>query len=58
MKQIVKNDSTTLYSAIWMDGPLEYSYYKKNLERMPNKKVGLKYLYNSRNIINEFLNEV
>ncbi|CAB4431919.1 unnamed protein product [Rhizophagus irregularis] len=58
IKQIGKDDSTTLlYSAIWMDGPLDYKYYKEPWERVPNKKVVLKCLYNSQNIINEFLNE-
>ncbi|CAB5376958.1 unnamed protein product [Rhizophagus irregularis] len=49
IKEICKVDSTTIYSAIWMDGPLEYdAYYKKEWKR---------YLYNSQNTINEFLNE-
>jgi hypothetical protein len=57
IKQISKDDSNTLYSAIWTDGPLEYAS-KTEYKRMPNKEVTLKCLYNSRNIINEFLNEV
>uniref|UniRef100_U9SNN2 Protein kinase domain-containing protein n=1 Tax=Rhizophagus irregularis (strain DAOM 181602 / DAOM 197198 / MUCL 43194) TaxID=747089 RepID=U9SNN2_RHIID len=58
IKEICKVDSTTIHSAIWMDGPLEYdAYYKKEWKRVPNKKVDLKYLYNSQNTINEFLNE-
>ncbi|EXX61402.1 Ssk22p [Rhizophagus irregularis DAOM 197198w] len=59
IKQIGKDDSTTLlYSAIWMDGPLKYTYDEKLWKRVPNEKVILKCLYNSQNhIINEFLNE-
>ncbi|EXX65131.1 Ste20p [Rhizophagus irregularis DAOM 197198w] len=58
IKQIGKDDSTTLlYSAIWMDGPLEYIYEEKSWVSVPNKEVVLKCLYNSQDIINEFLNE-
>ncbi|GBB88754.1 hypothetical protein RclHR1_15340002 [Rhizophagus clarus] len=58
IKEISKNDSATLYSAIWLNGPLEYEYEEKEHKRMPDKNVALKYLYNSKNIISEFLNEV
>jgi hypothetical protein len=58
IKEIGRDDSTALYSAIWMDGPLVHSCYEMNLIRVPNKKVALKCLYNSQNITNKFLNEV
>jgi hypothetical protein len=59
IKEIGKDDSTIIYSARWMDGPLNYDDYDGNYEkRMPNKKVSLKYLNNSQNITSEFLNEV
>ena len=55
----IKGDFATVYSAIWTDGPLYYDeYYKEKWKRGPNKKVGLKCLHNSQNIINELLNEV
>uniref|UniRef100_U9TKZ1 Protein kinase domain-containing protein n=1 Tax=Rhizophagus irregularis (strain DAOM 181602 / DAOM 197198 / MUCL 43194) TaxID=747089 RepID=U9TKZ1_RHIID len=56
IKEIVKNDFITFYSAIWEDGPLNYD--NNGYERKRNKKVFLKCLYNSLYIINEFLNEV
>jgi len=45
-------------SAIWEDGPLKYDDRKNGYVREPNRKVALKCLYNSQDIINEFLNEV
>ncbi|CAB5388895.1 unnamed protein product [Rhizophagus irregularis] len=58
IKKIGENDFAMLYSAIWMNGPLEYDKSdKKEWIRMPNKKVALKYLCNSQNINNEFLNK-
>jgi hypothetical protein len=50
--KISKNDSVIIYSAIWINGLLQQK------ERIPNKKVTLKCLYNSQNNISEFLNEV
>ena len=58
IKEIGKDGFATVYSAIWKDGQLDYNYDKKEKERIPNKKVALKCLYNSQNITNEFLNEV
>ena len=54
--EISKGDFATVYSAIWKDGPLHYGYSKYT--RTSNKKVALKCLHNSQNIINEFLSEV
>ncbi|CAB5388891.1 unnamed protein product [Rhizophagus irregularis] len=58
IEKIGKNDFTMLYSTIWMNGPLKYNQGEWN--RMPNKKVTLKYVSNARNniITDEFLNEV
>ncbi|CAB4413169.1 unnamed protein product [Rhizophagus irregularis] len=58
IEKIGKNNFAMLYSTIWMNGPLKYNQGKWN--RMPNKKVTLKYISNARNniITDEFLNEV
>jgi uncharacterized protein (DUF608 family) len=58
IKIIIKDDFTTLYSAIWIDGPLYFGTCNC-IRVMPNKKVVLKCLsYNSQNITDEFLSEV
>ncbi|UZO17145.1 uncharacterized protein OCT59_008506 [Rhizophagus irregularis] len=56
VKEIGKNDHTTIYSAIWKDGPLRFRYgeYKRD----SNKKVTLKCLHNSQNSIESLMNEV
>ena len=57
IKEIGKGGFATVYSAIWKDGPLYY--HNKKLRRLSaNKEVALKYLFNSQNITNKFLNEV
>ena len=56
--RISESKVTTIYSAIWKDGPLCYDYDKKEWVRRSNKEVILKYLYNSQSITDEFLNEV
>jgi hypothetical protein len=60
IKEISKSDLTVVYSAIWKDGPLQHDneYNNGELRRMPNKEVALKYLYNSKDLNNEFINEV
>ena len=58
IKEIGKGGFAKVYSAKWKDGPLYYSDIKKEYTRNQNKKVALKCLYNSKNITNEFLNEV
>ena len=46
-------------SAIWKNGPLSYDEDNaKHINKSPDEKVTLGYLYNSQNISNEFLNEV
>jgi hypothetical protein len=58
IKEISKDDSSILYSTVWKDGPLNYNDYTKKWMRESDKEVVLKYLNNSQNITNEFLNEV
>ncbi|RIA89656.1 kinase-like domain-containing protein [Glomus cerebriforme] len=55
IKEIGKGGFATVYSAIWNDGPLRYV---KEWKRRSDKKVALKCLHNSQNMINEFLNEI
>ncbi|UZO16559.1 uncharacterized protein OCT59_007944 [Rhizophagus irregularis] len=56
IKQIIKS---TIYSAIWENGPLHWNTQKdKKYIRQPSKKVVLKYLHNSQNVMDEFLNEI
>ena len=56
VEEISKGDLATIYSAIWVNGPLYYNF--NEYVRNPNKKVALKCIHNSQNITNEFLNEV
>ncbi|UZO16959.1 uncharacterized protein OCT59_008325 [Rhizophagus irregularis] len=49
---------STVYSAIWKDGPLEYDVDKKIYNRDPNKVIALKCLHNFQSITDKFLNEV
>jgi hypothetical protein len=56
IKETGKNDSITIYSAIWKDGPLYY-YYSRCI-RESNKGVALKCLHNSQDMIEFVINEV
>jgi hypothetical protein len=61
IKEINEIDTTTEYSAIWEDGPLYYDDDEKEWSRFSDKNVTLKCInnsYNSRDIMNEFLEEV
>ena len=58
IKEISKDDSSILYTTTWDNGPLDYNYYDKKCTRETDKKVTLKCLFNSPNIINELINEV
>src|SRR6266487_2424863 len=49
IKEISKCDFTTIYSAIWNDGPLNYNYNNMEYIRKSDKKVALKCLHNSQN---------
>ncbi|RGB21397.1 hypothetical protein C1646_778129 [Rhizophagus diaphanus] len=58
IKEIGKNGSITVYSAMWENGPL----YKKNkwsscYTRDSNKEVALKCLHNLQNPVNSLINE-
>jgi hypothetical protein len=50
IKEIGKDDLTT---AIWKEGPLYFSILNRKFKREFNKKILLKYLYNSNNFLNE-----
>ncbi|CAB4440492.1 unnamed protein product [Rhizophagus irregularis] len=54
IKEIGKGGFSTVYSAIWKNGLLD----SINKIRIPNTKVALKYLNNSQNFVDEFINEV
>ena len=57
IKEIGKGE--VVYLAIWKDGPLNYDNSRNEYTRnQQNKKVALKYLHNSQNITDKFLNEV
>jgi serine/threonine protein kinase len=58
IKEIGRGGFATVYSAIWKDGPLGYDKYNEEYTRESNYKIALKYLHNSQNINDEFLNEV
>jgi hypothetical protein len=58
IKEIDKGGFAIVYSAVWKDGPFFYNPSKENYSRHSNKIVALKCLHNSKNITNEFLNEV
>ncbi|GBB84827.1 hypothetical protein RclHR1_01140016 [Rhizophagus clarus] len=57
IKELYKGQFVTIYSTIWKDGPLHYDFRDMKGTRESNKKVTLKFLYNSHNMINEFLNK-
>ncbi|CAB5318367.1 unnamed protein product [Rhizophagus irregularis] len=56
IKELGKDEFSTIYSAIWKDGPLIYDDNKHEYSREQSMKVNFK-LYKSQNI-NGFLNEV
>jgi hypothetical protein len=60
IKKIDTDGFSTIYSAVWEDGPLlrNIYYYKEGWMRDSNKKVALKCLHNSQNMIEKVLNEV
>ncbi|RIA94202.1 hypothetical protein C1645_873593 [Glomus cerebriforme] len=58
IKEIGKGGFSTVYSAIWEDGPLNWNKDDKKYTKDSNKTVALKYLHNSQDINNGFLNEV
>uniref|UniRef100_U9SVN9 Protein kinase domain-containing protein n=1 Tax=Rhizophagus irregularis (strain DAOM 181602 / DAOM 197198 / MUCL 43194) TaxID=747089 RepID=U9SVN9_RHIID len=58
IREDVKGNSSKVYSAIWKDGPLSYSYLKRKLTRVSGKKVALKCVFNLQYNIDEIINEV
>ncbi|EXX56655.1 Frk1p [Rhizophagus irregularis DAOM 197198w] len=59
IKKIGEGDfAAEVYSAIWKNGMLYYDYSIHEYKRTQNKKVTLKYLYNSQNITNVFINKI
>jgi hypothetical protein len=56
--KIGKGGFATVFSAEWEDGPLNYNIFKNEYERLPKRRFALKRLNNTKNITNEFLNEV
>ncbi|CAB5377463.1 unnamed protein product [Rhizophagus irregularis] len=53
IKKTSKNDSITIYSAIWRDGPLHNRKYTRD----SNKEVALKCFHNLQNPIDSLINE-
>jgi hypothetical protein len=51
-------NTITIYSAIWKNGPLVYNGVEFIYKRNNYEKIVLKYLNNSQNRIDKFLNEV
>ncbi|RGB26112.1 kinase-like domain-containing protein [Rhizophagus diaphanus] len=58
IEKVGKGGFAIVYSANWKNGPLEYDADEKIYKRNPNRVIALKYLYNSQNISDKFLNEV
>ncbi|POG60245.1 kinase-like domain-containing protein [Rhizophagus irregularis DAOM 181602=DAOM 197198] len=57
INEINKNDSTTVYSAIWKDGPLYFNCNNLKYTRDSCKEVALKCLHNSQDLIEFVINE-
>jgi hypothetical protein len=58
IKELRKDGLTTIYKAIWRNGPFHYNDIKSEYSRQQNNSVNLRLYNNSQNITNEFLNEV
>jgi hypothetical protein len=58
IKEIGKNNSITVYSAIWKNGPLYSVDWNNEYIRDSNKEVALKSLQNSQNTIEFIIDEV
>ena len=57
IKYLDKGGFSTIYKAIWLDGPFRnWNENENKLERVNNKKVALKCLNESSNLNEEFLN--
>ncbi|UZO22919.1 uncharacterized protein OCT59_015267 [Rhizophagus irregularis] len=55
---VIKKIGNGVATAIWKDGPLYYNVCLKRYKRDSNKKVALKFINNSQDVSNEFLNKV
>ena len=58
VKEINKNDFSTVFSAIWKDGPLEYNRYKKLYKRNLKNQNQIVSLKCFEDITDEFFNKV
>ncbi|GBC03506.1 hypothetical protein RclHR1_05160005 [Rhizophagus clarus] len=58
INEIGKGGFSTVYSAMWKDGPLKYFSKEEMCIRTSNKKVALKCIDGSANLNDKFLNEV
>jgi hypothetical protein len=58
VEELMKDGLTTIYKAIWKNGPFHYDNFTREYSRQQNNIVNLKLFNNSQNITNEFLNEV
>ncbi|GBC42903.2 kinase-like domain-containing protein [Rhizophagus irregularis DAOM 181602=DAOM 197198] len=58
IKEMSKGGFSTVYSAIWKNGPLCYDGTKGKWSRDSDKIVVLKCLFNSQNITDKFLNKI
>ena len=63
VKEVGKGGFATVYLATWKEGPIDCDVDRRgkvigSLYRIPNKKVALKVLHDSKNVSDEFLNEV
>ncbi|GBC10405.1 hypothetical protein RclHR1_00960022 [Rhizophagus clarus] len=57
IKETSKNDTITVYSAIWRDGPLTNDHRDEEYTRNSNKQVTLKLIHNSQNSIEFVINK-
>ena len=58
IEKIGKGGFSTVYSAKWKNGPLEYDVDEETYNRNPDRVIALKCLHNSQSITDKFLNEV
>ena len=59
IKYLDKGGFSTIYEAIWLDGPIQrYDFFENKLIRNSNQKIAIKSLDKSLNLNDKFLNEV
>ncbi|GES93962.1 kinase-like domain-containing protein [Rhizophagus clarus] len=54
----IKETGNDCATTVWEDGPLNYNFNEKKWMRKSNKKVIIKYLHNTQNIIDEIISKV